>query len=113
MFSYDAGARYGNIPSSVCELGGLSSPQTSGVVLEWEPPTRNSDGSSLNDLAAYRIDWGSSNGDFTECVWIDNAEQSNYVFGDLLPGSYRFVMVAVSESGVTSAPSGILFRSVQ
>ena len=81
--------------------------------MEWTPPTHNTDGSKLTDLAAYRIDWGLTEGNFNECVWIDDPEQTEYLFADLSSGRYKFVMVAINSAGVNSAPSGVLYKSVQ
>ena len=110
---HDAGARYATVRPTVCEPAASPAVEDTGVLLEWTPPTHNTDGSTLIDLAAYRIDWGQSEGNSNECVWIDDPNQTSYLFSDLSAGSYKFVVVAVNAAGVTSAPSGALHKSIR
>jgi hypothetical protein len=111
-FASDSLVRDANSAPSICEQAPSSVIQDSSVTLAWTPPTRNTDGSRLNDLAGYRIDWGRSNGEFTECVLIDNPEQSSYVVGNLAPGNYKFVILTINTAGVVSDPSSVAYRSV-
>ena len=113
MLSGNPALRYGNVPPAVCQQAPLSAAQEPGVMLEWIPPTNNTDGSTLNDLVAYRIDWGRSDSKRNECIWIANPEQTSYVVTDLAPGDYEFVIVAVNASGVASRPSDVIHRSVR
>jgi len=71
-------------------------------VLDWTPPTENNDGSTLVDLAGYRVYWGTQSGSYTNSVAIDNASVSTYVVENLSPGSYEFVVTAINTSGVES-----------
>ncbi len=36
------------------------------ATLSWTPPTQNTDGSPLTDLAGYRVYWGTSSGNYPE-----------------------------------------------
>lgn len=101
-----------NSAPGICEQASSSVSQVSGVTLAWTPPTRNTDGSKLDDLSAYRIDWGQSNGEFTKCVLIDNPVQNTYVVGNLAPGNYKFVISAINTAGVVSNPSSAVYKSV-
>lgn len=38
------------------------------AMLSWNPPTQNMDGSTLNDLAGYKIYWGTSSGAYTNSI---------------------------------------------
>ena len=82
------------------------------VTLRWTPPTRNTDGTRLRDLAAFRIDWGLAGGEFTNSVTIDNPGLSSYVVDNLTPGRYMFSIVAVNSSGVASERSNVTRRTV-
>jgi hypothetical protein len=101
-----------NSASSACEEAPSTIIQDSSVTLAWAPPTSNTDGSKLNDLAGYRIDWGRSDGEFTECVLIHNPEQSSYVVSNLAPGNYKFVILTITKAGVVSDPSSVAYKSV-
>ncbi len=85
---------------------------TGSVTLQWSPPTRNTDGSRLRDLAGYRIDWGLSNRGFTNSVTVNNAGLSSYVVEDLPTGNYMFAIAAINSSGVASGRSNTARRTV-
>jgi hypothetical protein len=72
------------------------------ATLSWTPPTENTDGSSLTDLAGFRIYWGTAPGNYTESVTINNPGLTSYVIEDLSPGSYEFVSTALNSAGVES-----------
>jgi hypothetical protein len=75
------------------------------VTLTWDPPTQNSDGTPLTDLAAYRVYWGSAQGNYAHSVTLNNAGLSSYVVEQLTPATWHFAVTAVSAAGVESALS--------
>jgi hypothetical protein len=75
------------------------------VTLDWTPPTENEDGTALTDLAGYTIYWGTTSGNYTSSVNIDNPGISRYVIENLAPGTYEFVATASNLAGVESAHS--------
>ena len=82
------------------------------VTLTWNPPTQNDDGSMLSDLAAYKIYYGLSEGNYTNQIYIPNPGISAYVVEDLVPDTYYFVATAVKQSGVESQFSNVSVRPV-
>jgi hypothetical protein len=79
------------------------------LTLSWTPPTRNTDGSVLTDLAGYEVRWGPSGGAFNQSRQVNNPGLTSYVVENLEPGEYKFVVLAISSAGVKSAPSGTAF----
>lgn len=75
------------------------------LTLNWTPPTTSADGSALLDLAGYRVRWGSQPGDHPNFEQIDNPGIATIVIGDLLPGTYYFVITAFDTSNNESAAS--------
>lgn len=75
---------------------------TGSVTLSWAPPTQNTDGSNLNDLAAYRIYYGVSLGDYANKIQIDNPGVTIYVVDNLSPNTYYFVSTSVNADGIES-----------
>jgi hypothetical protein len=75
------------------------------VTLNWTPPTQNEDGTSLTDLAGYRIYWGTTPGSYPNSVTIDNPGLSSYVVENLMPGTYEFVATSINALGVESVYS--------
>lgn len=83
------------------------------VTLAWQPPTENADGSALTDLSGYNIYIGtiSNNYEYME-VRLDNPGLTAYVVENLEPGTYYFAATAFNSSGVESAFSGEVVRTV-
>jgi len=72
------------------------------VTLTWTPPTQNTDGTELTDLAGYRLYWGTSSGNYPSSVTIDNPGVTSYVLDGLAAGTYYFAATAFNTAGVES-----------
>ncbi len=83
------------------------------VTLSWTPPTQNDDGTPLTDLAGYRFRWGTSPGNYTSSVTVNNAGITTYVVDNLAPGTYEFVATALNSDGVESDFSNLATKTVQ
>jgi hypothetical protein len=70
--------------------------------LSWTPPTENADGSTLTDLAGYRIHYGTSPGTYTTTIEINNPGLSSYIVTGLTPGTYYFALTAFNASNISS-----------
>jgi hypothetical protein len=78
------------------------------ATLSWTPPTTNTDGSPLTNLAGYKIYWGTTAGTYPNAVSLTNPGLTSYVVVNLVPGTYFFVATAVNSLGaesVFSAPA--------
>lgn len=75
------------------------------ATLMWTPPTQNTDGSALTNLAGYRIYWGTAAGSYTSSVDIGNPGLTTYVVENLVPGTYYFAVTARNSAGIESALS--------
>jgi hypothetical protein len=85
---------------------------TGTVTLTWTPATNNTDGSTLTDLAAYKIYYGLSEGDYPNEILIDNPGISSYVVENLSPNGYYFVSTSINSSEVESDFSNVAFKTV-
>ncbi len=72
------------------------------VTLSWTPPTMNSDGTALTDLASYKFYYGTIPGTYTNAIRIDNAGIASFVIEGLTPDTYYFVATAINSDGVES-----------
>jgi hypothetical protein len=84
-----------------------------GAVLSWTPPTQNTDGSSLTDLAGYRIAYGTSPNSMTQSVQVANVGITRYTIDNLSPGTYYFAVRAYTSSGTESSNSNVMSKIVQ
>lgn len=82
------------------------------ATLSWMPPTLNTDGSPLTDLAGYRIYYGNQPGNYHSSILVDNPGLTIYVVENLRPNTYYFVMTAINSRGVESDFSNEASRQV-
>jgi hypothetical protein len=88
--------------SSDSEIGPDSSdseisPGSSSITLAWDPPTENTDGSSLTNLAGYKIYYGTSSNNYTKSIDVGNA--TTVTIDNLSPGLWCFAVIAYNISG--------------
>lgn len=78
------------------------------ITLSWNPPTQNSDGSSLTNLAGYTLHYGTSSQDYTGSIQITTATQTSYVVSDsnFPAGKYYFAISAYNAQQISSPLSG-------
>ena len=82
------------------------------VVLSWDAPTQNTDGSQLTDLAAFNIYYGGIPGNYPNQIRIENPTVTTYVVDNLVPDTYYFVATAENEDGLESAYSDVAEKVV-
>jgi hypothetical protein len=86
---------------------GVDTPGAVGAVtLSWQPPTQNSDGTPLFDLAGYNIYVGTSSNSYEQMIRLDNPGLTTYVVENLSAGTYYFAATAFNSSDVESFFSG-------
>ena len=103
--------------SASASLGGfditVATNATGSVTLSWSAPLSNTDGSTLTDLAGFRIYYGIEEGVYTEQINIDNPSISTYVVDGLLPDTYYFVATSLNSSGAESTYSNVAVKVVE
>ena len=82
------------------------------MMLSWEPPTENEDGTALDNLAAYKLFYGTTSGNYTRQVRINTPGLSSYVIENLLPDTYYVVATSFTTSGVESRYSNEAVKTV-
>jgi hypothetical protein len=76
------------------------------VTVSWTPPIANTDESVLEDLAGYRIYYGSTTSrDYSGPIEIDNPGLSSFVIEGLGEATWCFVMTAINDQGIESSYS--------
>lgn len=83
------------------------------MTLSWQPPTENTDGTPITDLAGYYISYGTQSGNYTTTIQLANPGLTTYVVESLSPGTYYFVITAYSSYGVDSGDSNQVSATVQ
>jgi Fibronectin type III domain len=80
--------------------------------LDWTPPTQNSDGSVLTNLAGYTVYYGTSPDKLTESVKVSNPGVAAYTLSNLASGTWYFAVTAYSAAGVESDRSGVVSTQI-
>ena len=77
------------------------------VTLSWTPPVENTDGSPLENLAGYRIYYGTAQGLYSHSILIDNPGIATYMVGNLVPHTYYFAATSINAAGAESSLSNV------
>ena len=90
----------------------VSQIQLGAATLTWLPPTENTDGSPVTDLAGYRIRYGQSLDGLTQVQNIANPGITTAMVENLSKGMWYFTVTAYNRSGIESEPSNPAQKSV-
>lgn len=77
---------------------------TRSVTLSWVTPTINADGTPLTDLAGFYVRYGTSSGNYSSSIRINDPNIGNYLVQGLAAGqTYYFTVAAFDTTGNTGA----------
>ena len=82
------------------------------AVVAWKAPTTNTDGSTLVNLAGYRVYYGTSSSSFPQSVTVNNVAALNASITPLTAGTWYFKVRALNSNQVESADSNIASKAV-
>ena len=103
----------GNLAASMAQFSvDVTQIALGSATLSWMPPTQNTDGTPLIDLAAYKIYYGTSPGSYSDEIYIDNPGITTYVVDNLVPNTYYFVSTSINSTGIESVFSNVAIKSV-
>ena len=80
--------------------------------VSWTPPTTNTDGSTLTDLAGYNIYYGTNPNALNQKVQVTNIGVTNYVISGLATGTWYFAVTAYSSAGTESSLSNLASKTI-
>jgi hypothetical protein len=94
-------------------LGHADAPETIGnATLSWEAPTTDTNGGALTNLAGYRIYYGLNRSDLSETISVNTTGLQTYVVENLGTGTWYFAVRAVTNTGVESALSDVVSKTI-
>ena len=85
---------------------------TGTATLDWMPPTENTNGSVLTNLAGYTVYYGTSPGNLTQSVKITNPGLTAYTMSNLPSGTWYFAVTSYSATGAESSRSGVVHTTI-
>ncbi len=85
---------------------------TGSATLSWTQPMVNTNGSTLTDLAGYRIYYGTSAGNLSQVIQLPGTALTTYVISNLSSATWYFGMTAYDSAGLESALSNLGSKSI-
>ena len=80
-------------------------PGQGSLTLNWNAPTTNADGTPINDLAGFRVFYGTASGSYANSVAISDARAMSHTIRGLPAGAYYVVVRAYDASNNESSAS--------
>jgi Putative Ig domain len=90
----------------------VSESRTGSALLTWTPPTLNTNGSALTNLAGYRIYYGNSANKLDRTQAVANPGLASYMIENLPSGPWYFVVHAYNSAGAESPASNIVNKTI-
>ncbi|MFZ1906498.1 MAG: fibronectin type III domain-containing protein [Steroidobacteraceae bacterium] len=112
-YSYDKSA---NLSSPNVSLAAFSITVQAGsdaATLHWTIPTENTNGTTLTNLAGFRINYGTAADELSQSVTVANPASSSYVLSDLAAGTWYFAVEAYNTAGVYGPASNVGSVTIQ
>jgi len=82
------------------------------ATLDWMPPTENTDGSLLTNLAGYKLHYGNTPDQLTQVIKVTNPGLSSYVIDNLSPGTWYFGITSYTSDGIESVGSAVVSTKI-
>jgi hypothetical protein len=79
--------------------------------VNWTAPTTNTNGSSLTNLARFKVLYGTSSSSLTQSTLVDDPTRRSTTL-NLAPGTWYFAVRAVNTNGAESSNSNVASKSV-
>jgi hypothetical protein len=86
---------------------------TGAATVNWHPPTQNTNGSTITNLAGYTIVYGTNQSNLTSSVKLANPGLTSYVVENLAAGTYYFGVKAYNSAGATSSVSSLVSKTIK
>lgn len=87
-------------------------PGTTQALLTWTPPTTNTDGTALTNLAGYRVNYGAAQNQLVQAAQIANPAATTHTIANLTAGTWYFGLKAYTTQGMESDLSNIVSRTL-
>ena len=114
------GISWASLPAFSISVTGTASGGTGGTttgtgsaLVQWRPPTMNTNGTTLTNLAGYTIKYGTNASSLSSSVKVANPGLASYQIDGLAAGTYYFGVAAYNSTGQTSALSSLVSKTIK
>jgi hypothetical protein len=90
----------------------VNAPTLGSATVSWVPPTERTDGSTLTDLAGYKLYYGTSAGNLDRIMNITNVGQTSQLVENLDAGTWYFAVTAYCSGGLESDKSSLGSKTI-
>jgi glucose/arabinose dehydrogenase len=90
----------------------VTAPTTGTATLRWTPPTQNEDGTRIQNLAGYRVYYGTSTSNLNQVLTISGASITSARIENLYPATWYFALKAYNTANVESSFSNIASKTI-
>jgi hypothetical protein len=97
--------------SAIVTISGQTPAASGDATLSWSPPTTNTNGSPITDLAGYKIYYGKSAQALTSVLEVANPATVDYEIGNLGAGTWYFAVAAYNSESVESTLSPVVSKT--
>jgi Putative Ig domain len=112
VISASNGQNTSSLPAFSVVVSKPSTASTGSATVDWTPPSENTNGTKLTDLAGVRIYYGTSAGSLTQMVQVASATQTSTTISNLAAGVWYFSGVAYTTAGTESAKSNVVSANI-
>jgi Putative Ig domain len=98
-------------PFSIVVQGSTVAPASGSAVVNWTPPTANTNGTPLTGLAGIRIYYGTNASSLSQSIQL-TATQTSTTISNLAAGTWYFAGSVFTSSGAQSALSSVVSASI-
>lgn len=89
-----------------------TTPGNAATTVTWIPPTQNTDGSALTNLAGYRVVYGRTAAALDQVRQVAVPAATNVALGNLASGQWFFGVIAYNANGVDADLSNMVTKTV-
>jgi hypothetical protein len=106
-YNYDKSANLSSPNVSLAAFSITVQPGSDAATLRWTIPTENTNGTTLTNLAGFRISYGTAADELSQSVTIASPTSSSYVLSDLAAGTWYFAVEAYNTAGIYGPASNV------
>jgi hypothetical protein len=100
-------------PFSITVTSSSTTAPNGSATLSWNPPTANTNGTALTDLAGYYIYYGTSASSLTNVVQLASTALTSYTLDNLKAATWYFALKAYTTTGTESALSPVVSAAIE
>ena len=97
---------------TVTATPGTPTPTTGTATVSWVPPTQNTNGTALTNLAGFKIYYGTNSASLTQVAQVSSAGATDYVVSGLTSGTWYFAVTSYTSDGTESAKSAASSKTI-